>query len=110
MLEKGNNNAGRLKRTIFWGGSDVHKEGEARPLQKYVHRSEEVGEDGEVVVVEKEGEREQAHGRAYQMMGLQLIAEELSSRKKMRALARRSADSASNFAPTRRVKPPDTPE
>ena len=91
VLEKGNNNAGRLKRTVFWGGSDAKDADGNVPLVKYVRRVEELGVDGDMDIVEHEHHRERAHGRSYQMMGLQLMGEHLSSMKRARALASRTS-------------------
>ena len=77
ILEKGNNDAKTLKRTIMPGGSD--HEAKRQCVVKYTRK----GKDGKTVT--KEFTRERNHGVAYQMAGLQLMKEHRNASKRGRA-------------------------
>ena len=96
VLEKGNNDAGRLKHTIFWGGCD---EASKRSIVVKKQRVT-IGADGKEQKYTVSVARENAHGQAYQMMGLQLMREHISAEKRARALQIKSAAEEE----TRRVK------
>ena len=82
VLEKGNNDAGNLKHTIYWGGSDVASKRRIQVTRQRVT----IGADGQEVKVASQVTRENAHGQAYQMMGMQLMHEHISAEKRARAL------------------------
>ena len=82
MLEKGNKTVGNLRRTIYWGGSDFAAE---RSIQVTKHKVT-LDADGNESKHSMTMMRENAHGRAYQTMGLQLMQEHISAEKRARAL------------------------
>ena len=96
MLEKGNKTVGNLRRTIYWGGSDFAAE---RSIQVTKHKVT-LDADGNESKHSMTMMRENAHGRAYQTMGLQLMQEHISAEKRARALNIKSE----NAKETERVK------
>ena len=82
VLEKGNHDAKKHKRTVYWGGSDV---AENRTLKVTKYRVT-VGANGETTKQSSTFSRENAHGSSYQMLGLQILSEHIAAEKRARLI------------------------